>query len=206
MQAMLAILSLLLVCAARLAAADPPVAEIGNGKIRAKLYLPDVANGFYRGTRFDWSGVIFHLEANGHTYYGPWFTKRNPAIRDIVYEGDDIVDGACSSTTGPADEFGPIGYETAKPGRTFVKIGVGAPRKPDTANQHASELLPGDFTPVDDNNRHASILLLIPFDAASHQLAGHLQTEASLPEALDCESTPSLLDKPAHSAVLSAGR
>jgi hypothetical protein len=130
---MLVILSLLLVCAVPLAAADPPVAEIGNGKMRAKLYLPDAANGFYRGTRFDWSGVIFHLEANGHTYYGPWFTKRNPAIRDFVYEGDDIVAGACSSTTGPADEFGPLGFDAAKPGGTFVKIGVGALRKPDAA-------------------------------------------------------------------------
>ncbi|MFN0103311.1 MAG: hypothetical protein ACKV2U_14625 [Bryobacteraceae bacterium] len=125
--------SLLLLFAMSLAAADPPTAEIGNGKIRAKLYLPDAANGFYRGTRFDWSGVIHHLEAEGHTYYGPWFTKRNPAIRDFVYEGDDIVAGPCSSTMGPADEFRPVGYDAAKPGGTFIKIGVGALRKPDAA-------------------------------------------------------------------------
>jgi hypothetical protein len=23
-----------------------------------KLYLPDAEHGFYRGTRFDWSGVV----------------------------------------------------------------------------------------------------------------------------------------------------
>lgn len=116
-----------------LAAADPPTAEIGNGKIKAKLYLPDTASGFYRGTRFDWSGVIFHLEAEGHTYYAPWFTKRNPSIRDFVHEGEDIVAGPCSSTTGPADEFRPVAYDAAKPGGTFIKIGVGALRKPDAA-------------------------------------------------------------------------
>lgn len=133
MQAMRVCLSLLVFCAISLTAADPPTAEIGNGKIRAKLYLPDVSNGFYRGTRFDWSGVIFSLEANGHSYYGPWFTKRNPAIRDFVYEGEDIVAGACSSTMGPADEFRPVGYDAAAPGGTFLKIGVGALRKADAA-------------------------------------------------------------------------
>ena len=42
---------------ALLLAADPPTAEIGNGQIKAKIYLPDPVNGFYRSTRFDWSGV-----------------------------------------------------------------------------------------------------------------------------------------------------
>ena len=113
-------------------AAEPPTAEISNGKIRARLYLPDAANGFYRGTRFDWSGVIYHLEAAGHTYYAPWFTKRSATVRDFVYEGEDIVAGPCSSTSGPADEFRPLGYDAAKPGETFVKIGVGALRKSGT--------------------------------------------------------------------------
>ncbi len=127
------LLSLVLLSTMPLAAAGPPTAEIDNGKIRAKLYLPDAADGFYQGTRFDWSGVIFSLEAAGHTFYAPWFTKRNPAVRDFVYEGDDIVAGARSSTMGPADEFRPVGYDEAKAGGTFVKIGVGALRKPDTA-------------------------------------------------------------------------
>ena len=142
--------SLLLFCAVSLAAADPPSAEIGNGKIRARIYLPDAANGFYSGTRFDWSGVIYHLEAEGHTWYAPWFTKRNPTIRDFVYEGDDIVAGPCSSTTGPADEFRPVGYDTAAPGGTFIKIGVGALRKPDAAAYDAFRLYqvanPGKWT------------------------------------------------------------
>jgi len=112
-------------------AASPPVAEISNGKIKTTVYLPDPVNGFYRGTRFDWSGVVRSLEANGHSYYGPWFTKRSETVRDFVYDGDDIVAGPCSSTMGPADEFRPLGYDAAKPGDTFVKIGVGTLKRPD---------------------------------------------------------------------------
>ena len=55
-------------------AADYPQAEISNGVIHAKLYLPDAKTGFYRSTRFDWSGVISSLKFGGHNYYGPWFT------------------------------------------------------------------------------------------------------------------------------------
>ena len=112
-------------------AADPPVAEISNEKIRATVYLPDPVNGFYQGTRFDWAGVIRSLEANGHSYYGQWFTKRSETVHDFIYDGEDIVAGPCSSTMGPADEFRPLGYDATKPGGTFVKIGVGTLTRPD---------------------------------------------------------------------------
>lgn len=123
-------------------AAGPPVAKISNGKISATVYLPDPVNGFYRGTRFDWSGVLRSLEANGHSYYGPWFTKRSETVRDFIYDGDDIVAGPCSSTMGPADEFRPLGYEAAKPGGTFVKIGVGMLRRNDEKAYDAFRLYP----------------------------------------------------------------
>jgi hypothetical protein len=110
-------------------AAEYPSAEITNGSVRAKIYLPDPQRGFYRGTRFDWSGVIYSLQANGHDYYGPWFNKTDPSVHDFVYRDADIVAGPCSAITGPVDEFGPLGYDEAKPGGTFVKIGIGALRK-----------------------------------------------------------------------------
>src|SRR3954447_18893266 len=123
-------------------AADPPVAEISNGKISATVYLPDPVNGFYQGTRFDWSGVVRFLEANGHSYYGPWFTKRSATARDFIYDGEDIVAGPCSSTMGPADEFRPLGYDAAKPGGTFVKIGVGMLKRTDEKAYDAYRLYP----------------------------------------------------------------
>lgn len=114
--------------------AEPPQAEIKNQHLKVKLYLPDARDGFYRGTRFDWSGVIYSLEYQGHDFYGPWFTKRDPSVRDFIYKDADIIVGNASGTTGPADEFQrPLGYDTAKAGDTFVKVGVGVLRKPDTA-------------------------------------------------------------------------
>ena len=47
------------------AAAEYPQAEISNESIHARLYLPDPVNGYYRGTRFDWSGIIASLEFQG---------------------------------------------------------------------------------------------------------------------------------------------
>jgi hypothetical protein len=112
---------LLTLAAATLAAADPPQAEISNGAIRAKLYLPDAEQGYYRATRFDWSGQISSLEFQGHNYFGKWFDRYDP-------KGNDSI-------MGPVEEFLSngmgLGYADAKAGESFVKIGVGAIRKPE---------------------------------------------------------------------------
>jgi hypothetical protein len=127
----------LCVCAASLFAADPPSAEIANGPVRVKLYLPDAANGFYRGTRFDWSGMIGSLESGGHRYYGPWFQSTDPKVHDFAYEGAGIVAGLCTAAVGPAEEFlsdnKALGFDDAAAGGTFIKIGVGVLRRPDAA-------------------------------------------------------------------------
>src|SRR5579862_1550884 len=103
-----------------LAAADYPEAQISNGTLRANLLLPDANTGYYRGTRFDWSGAISSLEFKGHEYFGKWFDRYDPKIHDAIM--------------GPVEEFltggTGLGYEEAKPGESFVKIGVGAIRKP----------------------------------------------------------------------------
>ncbi len=93
-----------------------PQAEISNGLINARFYLPDSVNGYYRGSRFDWSGVIPDLDYKGHSFYGKWFQKYDPKIHDAIM--------------GPVNDFSPIGYREAKPGEGFVKIGVGILRKP----------------------------------------------------------------------------
>jgi hypothetical protein len=110
-------------CAGLLAsafAADPPQAEISNSAIRARFYLPDPESGYYRATRFDWSGVISSLEYKGHSYFGQWFEKYDPKIHDAIM--------------GPVEEFttddAGFGYNDAKAGGSFLRIGVGAVRKP----------------------------------------------------------------------------
>ena len=114
-------------------APDIPQAEITNGELRAKIYLPNARQGYYRGTRFDWSGVIAALEYKGHNYYGPWFSRIDSRVHDYQYEGGEIVASTCSGTLGPVDEFqtnhSALGFDEAKVGGTFIKIGVGVLRK-----------------------------------------------------------------------------
>jgi hypothetical protein len=108
-----------------------PQAEISNGQIQAKLYLPDAARGYYRATRFDWSGVIYSLVYNGHDFFTSWWQRSDPEVRDFVYNGDNVVAGPCSAMVGPAEEFlEALGYNEAKVGDTFIKMGIGALRKP----------------------------------------------------------------------------
>ncbi len=118
----------------RLAAAvRPPQIELTNGPIRIKVYLPDATNGFYRGTRFDWSGVIASLEYQGHSFYGPWFDRVDAKVHDYQYRGAEIVASTCSGAVGPVEEFQTngtaLGFKEAKVGGTFIKIGVGVLRK-----------------------------------------------------------------------------
>lgn len=138
--------SLALMASAAIAGSDSPSVEITNGLIHAKIYLPEAVRGFYRGTRFDWSGVIYSLQTGGHDYYGPWFDKTDPTVHDFVYRNGEIVAGPCSAATGPVDEFAPLGYDDVKVGGTFVKIGVGALRKDSSGkydNYHLYEIANG---------------------------------------------------------------
>ena len=102
-------------------AQDYPKAEISNGLIHAELMLPDPQNGSYRGTRFDWSGIISSLHYEGHEYFGRWYDHHDPKIHDAI--------------TGPVEAFQTndkgLGYDEAKAGGTFVRIGIGTLRKPD---------------------------------------------------------------------------
>ena len=117
--------------AASLCAAEYPSGKLSSADLLVRLYLPDAKTGFYRASRFDWSGMIDSLIYRGHEYYGPWFQRVNPGVHDFIYDGADIVASPCTAAVGPAEEFQPLGYNEAKAGGTFVKIGVGALRKPD---------------------------------------------------------------------------
>jgi hypothetical protein len=101
-------------------AQDYPKAEISNGLIHAELMLPDAQHGSYQGTRFDWSGIIYSLQFGGHEYFGRWYEHHDPKIHDAI--------------TGPVEEFrtndSGLGYDEAKAGGTFVRIGIGTVRKP----------------------------------------------------------------------------
>ncbi|MCP4470911.1 MAG: hypothetical protein GY815_09535 [Gammaproteobacteria bacterium] len=96
-----------------------PRIELDNGYLQAAIFLPDAERGYYRGTRFDWSGIIERVDYAGHRFYAPLHRQHNPLGHDFV--------------SGPAGEFAmfhPMGFDEAAAGESFVKIGVGLLEKP----------------------------------------------------------------------------
>ena len=118
---------------------DHPKALLSNGTLSALVFLPDARNGYYRSTRFDWSGVIACVSLNGHTFFGEWFAQYDPLKNDSItgpVEEFRIDDGPIGHN-GPKGELvvrpGAIGYNEAKPGELFLKPGVGVLRKVDNS-------------------------------------------------------------------------
>ena len=123
---MTALLALLLA-----AGAAPPAGRVSNGQISLTYYAPDAANGYYRGTRFDWSGLVSALSYRGRNFHGPWYDRVDPATRDFIDTPQAVTVGVNSAAMGPAEEFGAVGFEETAPGATFLKVGVGLLRRPD---------------------------------------------------------------------------
>lgn len=119
-------------------AADHPSAPLTNELIEAHVYLPDPENGYYRGTRFDWSGAIHSLEYAGHQYFGEWQESDDPYLHDRI--------------TGPVEEYRTnnkgLGYDDG--GERFLRIGVGVVEKPEEDDyrwRHSYKVVdPGEWT------------------------------------------------------------
>ncbi len=98
---------------------DHPHARLSNGDIDALIFLPDALHGYYRSSRFDWSGVIACAMYRNHSFWGEWFHSYDPTVNDSI--------------TGPVEEFrsvdGGLGYSETAQGGLFVKIGVGVLRR-----------------------------------------------------------------------------
>jgi hypothetical protein len=120
---LLAILFLHLAASAQ----KPPIPDTANcprtdlfaGPLRVHFYLPNAATGYYRSTRFDWSGIISGLEYKGHTFFGKWNSRYDPTLHDAIM--------------GPVESFSPVGYDQAQPGDPFLQLGVGILTRPDTS-------------------------------------------------------------------------
>lgn len=109
------VLFILLLTVVGSAAQEAPSVKLANKTVQATVLLPESAHGYYRGTRFDWSGVIsslrVHLPNGTHELFGKWFEKYEPTLHDAIQ--------------GPVEEFGEIGYAAAPVGGKFLKPGVG---------------------------------------------------------------------------------
>lgn len=122
------------------ATASPDVAPgvtLTSGSLHVRIALPDAQHGFYRSTRFDWSGMITSVTMGGSRFYGPWFDGVSPSVHDFVDTDHGVIVGPRNAATGPAEEFANRdgetvpGYNAAHAGGTFIKIGVGRLRKDD---------------------------------------------------------------------------
>ena len=63
---------------------DHPKQMLSNGKLDVLVFLPDKNNGYYRSTRFDWSGVVPCVSLNGHRFFGEWFADYDPLKNDAI--------------------------------------------------------------------------------------------------------------------------
>ena len=96
-----------------------PQTEIANEHVTMKLLLPDPDKGSYRATRFDWSGIIASVKYGDHEYFGYWKNTHDPKVHEDL-------SGPSESSNLP----GP-GFNEAKAGGKFIRLGVGVIEKPD---------------------------------------------------------------------------
>jgi len=95
-----------------------PHAFISNGIIDASVFLPDAEKGFYRSARFEWSGMIYDLTYEGHSYF---LAKRDEFPLPLSQDHDPLKPDNAASL---ADQFqnGPERIEGAD---TYMVIGIG---------------------------------------------------------------------------------
>ena len=96
-----------------------PQAQISNDHVTMKLLLPDPEKGSYRATRFDWSGIISSLRYKDHEYIEYWKNTHDPLIHEDL-------SGPAESSNMPG-----LGFDEAKPGGKFIRVGVGILERPD---------------------------------------------------------------------------
>jgi hypothetical protein len=93
-----------------------PHVTLANDELRLEIALPHADAGYYRSSRFDWSGVIYQAHWKGISLFGEHRLPRDPTKPDSI--------------SGTAEEFDHAGPTTFGPdGEEFLKIGVGVLRR-----------------------------------------------------------------------------
>ena len=99
---------------------------VKKGEMEIMLFLPDSVNSYYRASRFDWGSILGQIKYKGKTFLQEW---KGYSGRPPKGDHDPLVP---NTGTGLSEEFTvPQGYDEAKPGDSFVKIGVGVLLKDD---------------------------------------------------------------------------
>lgn len=122
---------------------------IGKGGLELTLCVPSFESGYYRGTRFDHSGIFHKIVHEGFAIAEEWFDGCDPYRHDTV--------------CGTSEEFDQCGYEDAEAGEVFLKPGVGLLLKDDSAYDHFKLYQvadPGKWT-VTDNESEACFIHVV---------------------------------------------
>lgn len=90
---------------------------IGKSGLEITLCPPDMGTGYYRGTRFDHSGIFRRIVKDGFVLADTWFDGCDPYRHDTV--------------CGNSEEFSECGYDDVSAGGVFLKPGVGLLGKED---------------------------------------------------------------------------
>jgi hypothetical protein len=99
--------------------ADYPHIKLSNGVLDVTVVLPDENKGFYRGTRFDWSGMVAEINFKNHSFVEQWYFPHTPTQNN--------------NGIGTSEEFRiPLGYSEVQTGEDFIKIGIGLLKKAST--------------------------------------------------------------------------
>ncbi len=114
---------------------NAPHQDISNGIVSARVYLPG-PGAFYRGTRFDRTGIVAHTTYKGQDYGKPWFSAYSPVVHDFTWHKAEVVVHPASAAAGPAEEFDSIGFDQAGIGGNFLKIGVGILKRDTDKEDH----------------------------------------------------------------------
>lgn len=114
------------------------------------LCLPDLQHGYYRGTRFDHSGIFRKIVKDGYVVADEWFDVHDP------YKHDSVC--------GASEEFSQCGYDEAEVGDVFLKPGVGLLYKDDDSPYDHFKLYrvadPGTWTVTADEDEAVFVHVL----------------------------------------------
>jgi len=101
-----------------------PHLKLANAKLKLTVATPDAESGLYRGSRFDWSGLVVAAEHDGHSFFAPWKLKHDPRSHEGIW--------------GTAEEFSmddPPGFDEVAACGVFYKIGIGELEKKETTQK-----------------------------------------------------------------------
>ena len=114
------------------------------------MCFPDIVSGYYRGTRFDHSGIFRRIVKDGFVIADEWFDVYDPYKHDAV--------------CGASEEFAQCGYDQAEVGDVFLKPGVGLLVKEDDSPYDHFQLYkvadPGKWTVTYDEDSAVFIHVL----------------------------------------------